>query len=128
LDLASRPELRHIANKVLLWRDRYDPPPEEASPELGQFPYLDAGYEFLPKSPADDYLSRIHAFNFMAFVSTGPHSTGISGHKHALPRVVRALVRRLFLEQEDGILAALRAYDDIDLTIPPGLMETHASD
>jgi FAD-dependent urate hydroxylase len=68
-------------------------------------------------------MSRVHAFNFAAFVSMGPHSTSISGHKHALPRLLRALVRRLLLEQEDGVVAALRAYDERDLTIPPGLLE-----
>jgi hypothetical protein len=48
----------------------------------------------------------------------GPHSTSISGPEYALPRLLRALVRRLFLEQEDGILDALRGYDELDLVIP----------
>jgi cation diffusion facilitator CzcD-associated flavoprotein CzcO len=123
LDLSVRPELRALAHRVTLWRDRFDPGPEEASAELGTFPYLGEGYEFLPRAPADKWMSRVHAFNFGAFVSMGPHSTSISGHKHALPRLLRALVRRLLLEQEDGVVAALRAYDERDLTIPPGLLE-----
>jgi len=60
----------------------------------------------------------VHAFKFAAFVSLGPHSTSISGHKYALPRLQRALVRRLLLEQQDGILDALHGYDEPDLTIP----------
>jgi cation diffusion facilitator CzcD-associated flavoprotein CzcO len=128
LDLAARPELRRIAHGVTLWRDRFDPVPEEMNGELGAFPYLGEGYEFLPRAPEDSWMSRVHAFNFAAFVSMGPHSTSISGHKHALPRLLRALERRLLLEQEDSILAALGAYDERDLTIPPGLLEevTHA--
>lgn len=47
----------------------------------------------------------------------GPHSTSISGHKHALPRLLRSLVRSLLLEQEDAIVGALRGYDEIDLVV-----------
>jgi cation diffusion facilitator CzcD-associated flavoprotein CzcO len=128
-DLSARPELRHLVSGITLWRDRFDPIPEEASSELGAFPYLGEGYEFIPRGPGDNWISRVHAFNFAAFVSMGPHSTSISGHKHALPRLLRALGRRLFLEQEDGVLAALRGYDEIELAIPPGLLkqeETYA--
>ena len=49
----------------------------------------------------------------------GPHSTSISGQKHALPRLLRALVRRLFLEQENTIISDLRAYDEQDIIVPP---------
>ena len=119
LDLAARPELQHLVPAIALWRDRYVP--DEPSAELAAFPYLDAGYEFLPRDPADDWVSRIHAFNFTSYVSMGPHSTSISGLKHALPRMVRALVRRLLAEQDDGVLAALRSYDEIDLVIPAGV-------
>lgn len=122
LDLSTRPELHHLAQGVTLWRDRFDPDPEETNAELGAFPYLDEGYEFLPRASADRWMSRVHAFNFAAFVSMGPHSTSISGQKHALPRLQRALVRRLLLEQEDGVITALRGYDERDLTIPPGLL------
>ncbi|HEY0185410.1 MAG TPA: NAD(P)/FAD-dependent oxidoreductase [Rhodopila sp.] len=122
LDLSVRPELRRLVRGITLWRDRFDPPPEEAHPDLGAFPYLGEGYELLPRDPRDGWMSRVHAFNFGAFVSMGPHSTSISGHKYALPRLLRALQRRLLLEQEDGVLAALGAYDELDLVIPPDLL------
>jgi cation diffusion facilitator CzcD-associated flavoprotein CzcO len=118
LDLQARPELRHMADGVVLWRDRFEPPPGEADPILGAYPYLNEGFGFIPRAPGDDWISRVYAFNYAAFVSAGPHSTSISGHKFAMPRLLRALVRRLFLEQEDGILDALRAYDELDLVIP----------
>jgi cation diffusion facilitator CzcD-associated flavoprotein CzcO len=117
LDLPARPELRGLADKVVLWRERFQPVAAEAHPDLDAFPYLGEGYEFQPRDPADAWVGRVHAFNFAAFVSMGPHSTSISGQKHALPRVVRALVRRLLLEQEEGIVAALRAYDEPDLIL-----------
>ncbi len=121
LDLSARPELRRLAAHVELWRDRFEPVSEEASPELGAFPYLGPGYEFLPRDPGNGWISRVHAFNFAAYVSHGPHSTSISGHKHALPRLLRALECRLLLDQEDGILAALHAYDERDLIVPAEL-------
>ena len=121
LDLSARPELRHIAHRIALWRDRYQPDTQEANAELGAFPYLSESYEFQPRDPRDSWMSRVHAFNFAAFVSMGPHSTSISGHKHALPRLLRGLERRLLLEQQDGVIAALRAYDEPELQVPFGL-------
>lgn len=122
LDLAARPELRNLVEGIALWRDRFDPVPEEENAELGAFPYLGEGYELLPRDAGQSWISRVHAFNFAAFVSMGPHSTSISGHKHALPRLLRSLERRLLLEQQDGVIAALRAYDERELTIPFGLL------
>jgi cation diffusion facilitator CzcD-associated flavoprotein CzcO len=117
LNLAARPELARLANRIVLWRDRFHPDPQEDHPDLGAFPYLSPGYAFQPLDPADDWITRIHAFNLTAFVSAGPHSTSISGQKHALPRLLRALVERLLLEQEDRILPDLRAYDEQDLIL-----------
>jgi hypothetical protein len=113
--------LGQLADRVVLWRDRFVPEPDEDHPDLGAFPYLSDGYAFQPRDPADAWVDRVHAFNFAAFVSAGPHSTSISGQKHALPRLLRALVRRLLLEQEDTILPALRAYDERDLIVEDGM-------
>jgi cation diffusion facilitator CzcD-associated flavoprotein CzcO len=119
LDLAARPELRNLAGRIVLWRDRYQPPPEDAYPDLGTYPYLAPGYELQPLDPDDEWISRVHAFNFAAAASMGPHSTSIAGQKHALPRLLRALVQRLFLEQQDSIISDLRAYDEQDIVVPP---------
>ena len=105
----------------MLWRDRFVSVAAEDHPDLGAFPYLSDSYGFLPRDPADAWVDRVHAFNFAAFVSAGPHSTSISGQKHALPRLLRGLVQRLLLEQEDTILPALRAYDERDLIVEEGL-------
>ena len=34
-DIAARPELRDFADRILLWRDRYTPPPEEQDDDAG---------------------------------------------------------------------------------------------
>jgi hypothetical protein len=61
--------------------------------------------------------------NFAPLVSAAPRSTSITGHEYALARLLRALVRRLFLEHQDGILDTLRAHDDLDLVIPAAQAE-----
>jgi cation diffusion facilitator CzcD-associated flavoprotein CzcO len=123
LDLAAHAELRRLAGRIVLWRDRYCPVAGEEAPELGAYPYVGEAYEFIPRDPADTWIGRVHAFNPASFVSAGPHSTSITGHKHALPRLLRALTKRLLLEQEDAVLPALRAYDEHDFVVAPELME-----
>ncbi len=111
IDLRLRPELDGIAQYIALWSDRFVPEPDEAHAALGQLPYLDKSYEFLEKAPgAAPWLSRIHAFNFSARPSMGPVSTGISGHRYAVPRLVRGITRSLFLEQADTLLPDLRGF------------------
>jgi cation diffusion facilitator CzcD-associated flavoprotein CzcO len=117
LDLASHPELRRLAGRVVLWRDRYTPVAGEENPELGTYPYLGEAYEFQPTDPADTWMRLVHAFNPASFVTAGPHSTSITGHKHALPRLLRALTKRLLLAQEDAVLDALRAFDEHDFIV-----------
>ncbi|BBE70918.1 NAD(P)-binding domain-containing protein [Oharaeibacter diazotrophicus] len=117
-DLAARPELRTLASRVALWSDRFAPPAEEADARLSALPYLDEGYGFVPRRLEDGWVGRVFAFNGLSTVSHGPHSTSISGHRHALPRVVRGVTRRLLLDHEEAVLADLHAYRADDLPIP----------
>lgn len=115
-DLALRPELDGIVDDIALWSDRFVPEADEAHPELGKLPYLGKSYEFLEKSPgATPWLSRIYAFNFSAMASMGPVSTGISGHRYAIPRIVRGITESLFLEQADTLLPNLRGFAEPEL-------------
>ncbi|MBP1860335.1 NAD(P)-binding domain-containing protein [Rhizobium herbae] len=118
VDLAVRPELRTIHDKVALWGERYTPQDGSEDARLARFPYLDGFYGFIPKDPGDAWVSRVFAFNSSSFVSHGPHSTSISGHKHAVPRLVRGVLRRLLLDREAVILPELKAYISADLPIP----------
>ncbi|MEN6543891.1 NAD(P)/FAD-dependent oxidoreductase [Parvibaculum sp.] len=124
VDYAARPELSALAPHVLRWKDRYTPPAGAEHALLGDFPYLGLSYEYLQREPGTaPWVERIFAFNFSGTVSMGPHSTSISGHRYALPRLIRGVVRRLFLEQEEHIIPDLIAYKDIDLVIPPHLRQ-----
>lgn len=118
-DLAARPEFGPLAAKVLLWSERYTPPPELAHDVLGRYPYLREDYGLVARDPADaDAIERIQAYSFAAYVSQGPHSTSVSGHKHSLPRLVRGVTRALLAEQTDTLVADLQAYAEPELVIP----------
>ena len=108
LDLAKRPELGPFAGEIARWRDRFTPAPDEEHPTLGSFPYLDPHYAFREKTPGRaPWLERLYAFNFSAIVSMGPHSTSISGHKYSVPRLVRGITCKLFVDQTDWLMGAL---------------------
>jgi cation diffusion facilitator CzcD-associated flavoprotein CzcO len=118
-DLGARPELRSLTDGIALWSDRYVPPAALARPLLGRFPYLGEDYRLLARGPEHaDTLGRIHAYSFAAYVSQGPHSTSVSGHKYSLPRLVRGITRGLLAEQTDALLGDLRAYAEPELVIP----------
>jgi cation diffusion facilitator CzcD-associated flavoprotein CzcO len=118
VDLAARPELKSLAPKVACWRHRHCPAPGEEHAALGAHPYLGAHYEFEPLDPAEAWIRRVFAFNGSAFVSQGPHSTSNSGHKHAVPRLLRGVTRALFLAEAPLLFAQLQAYDAPDLVLP----------
>ena len=118
IDMAGIAALRSMTPAIALWADRFAPPDGEDDALLGSYPYLGPTYAFTPRFPgAADWVERVFAFNQLSYVSQGPHSTSISGHKWAVPRVVRGIGERLFLDSEDGIVDALRAYDEPDLIL-----------
>jgi cation diffusion facilitator CzcD-associated flavoprotein CzcO len=118
VELEARLELRSLVLAILRWRDRFDPPADEQDARLATLPYLDDHYAFLPRTADDGWVSRVFCFNSASYLSHGPHSTSISGHRHCVPRVVRGVTALLFREQETSYLAKLKAYNVIDLPIP----------
>ncbi len=117
VDLSARPELQSLRDRIALWGDHYTPPETEQDAQLAKFPYLDRHYGFVPRDPSDVWISKVFAFNSSSYLSHGPHSTSISGHKHAVPRLVRGVLRRLLLDQEETLVANLKAYTSPDLPI-----------
>ena len=93
-----RPEFADFARHILLWRDRYTPPTDEADPFFGAHPYLGPGNEFAEKSPgAATYLKDIHCFNPAGFVSFGVPVGDVPSMKRGHPTVVAQISRDLFL-------------------------------
>jgi FAD-dependent urate hydroxylase len=97
-----RPEFAEFARHILLWRDRYMPPPNEADPFLGAHPYLGPGHEFLEKEPGSaPYLKDIHVFNPAGFVTFGVPVGDVPSMKRGHPAVTAAISRDLFLADLD---------------------------
>jgi len=97
-DLAARPELADFHQEVLLWRDRFVPPVEDADPYLGAHPYLGAGHEYLEKVPGTaPYLRDIHVQNPAGFVSFGLPIGDIPSMKRDIPTIVGRISSDLFL-------------------------------
>jgi FAD-dependent urate hydroxylase len=93
-----RPEFADFARHILLWRDRYTPPPNEADPFLGAHPYLGPGNEFMEKTPGEaPYLKDIHCFNPAGFVSFGVPIGDVPSMKRGHPTVTAQISRDLFL-------------------------------
>lgn len=117
VDLESRPELEKLAPLVQRWSDVFSPAAGDEDTTLGALPYLDDGYGFVPKDPTDSWVRSVFAFNACSMVSHGPHSTSISGHRHAMPRLCRGVTRRLFVDHRPDTVARLRAYRSDDLPV-----------
>ncbi len=115
INMEARPEYRTLAPLVARWGDRFSPPAGEEHEINAAHPYLGPTYAFQPRERGADWVERVFAFNALGFVSQGPHSTSISGHRHAVPRVLRGITTKLFLDQEAGLVDRLQAYDEHDL-------------
>jgi cation diffusion facilitator CzcD-associated flavoprotein CzcO len=97
-----RPEFGDFARHILLWRDRFAPPPDEEDSVLGAHPYLGPGNEFLEKTPgAAPYLNDIHCFNPAGFVSFGVPIGDVPSMKRGIPTVTAQISRDLFLADFD---------------------------
>ena len=102
VDPQARPELADFAHEILRWRDRYEPPPDEADPYLGAHPYLGGGHEYLEKTPgAAPFLRDIHVHNPAGFVSFGWPEGDVPSMRRGVPAIVGRISRDLFLADLD---------------------------
>jgi cation diffusion facilitator CzcD-associated flavoprotein CzcO len=102
IDPHARPELADFAGRILLWRDRYSPPPDEADPYLGAHPYLGAGHEYLEHAPGTaPYLGDIHVHNPAGFVSFGWPEGDVPSMRRGVSAIVARISRDLFLADLD---------------------------
>ena len=98
VDPQARPELADFADRILLWRDRFAPPPGEEDDYLGAHPYLGAGQEYLEKLPGSaPWLSDIHVHNPAGFVSCGWPVGDVPSMKRGVAAVTARISRDLFL-------------------------------
>lgn len=117
VDLMVRPDHENFAHAVQRWRDHLDPLAVSEFPESARFPYLGAGFEFLPHPEAKgyDWVRRIHAFNWGCAISHGPLAGDIPGLRVGVERLCQAIVSRLFNDDFESHKAALMNFDDREL-------------
>jgi cation diffusion facilitator CzcD-associated flavoprotein CzcO len=97
VDPSARPELADFAGEILLWRNRFTPPADEADDFLGAHPYLGTGHEYLEKTPGNaPFLRDIHVQNPAGFVSFGVPVGDVPSMKRGLPAVTQRISRDLF--------------------------------
>lgn len=101
-DPHTRAELRTLAPLVARWADRYAPPAALRDDLLARTPYLGADFEFVPTSegPADAWVERVHVFSAAAGLSFGYPIGDVQSLAPEIPRLVAALSRDLFLDDE----------------------------
>jgi FAD-dependent urate hydroxylase len=115
VDLADRPELDGIREKIALWRDRYAPP-DGTSAELGLYPYLGDGFEFTERQDGEaPYLRDIHCFNFGAALSQGLISGDVPGMQLGATRLAARISEDLFVGSIERIKTALQAAEEPEL-------------
>jgi FAD-dependent urate hydroxylase len=102
VDPRARPELADFSGDILLWRDRYQPPPDEEDPYLGAHPYLGVGHEYLERlEGAAPFLGDIHVHNPAGFVSFGWPEGDVPSMKRGIPAIAAGISRDLFLADLD---------------------------
>jgi FAD-dependent urate hydroxylase len=103
VDPCARPELADFADRILLWRDQYVPPADQADPFLGSHPYLGQGHEYLEKTPGQaPFLRDIHVHNPAGFVSFGLPIGDVPSMRRDIPLVTASISRDLFLADLDS--------------------------
>ena len=111
VDLSRNPELAGFADRVALWRDRYQPPAGEENPWIDGFPWLGAGFELTEREPGTaPFLKDIHVFTFGGWLSNGLSGGGMNGLRFAVPRLVAGLTRGLFVDDAERHFRRLADY------------------
>jgi cation diffusion facilitator CzcD-associated flavoprotein CzcO len=101
---------------VLLWRDVYAPPAEEAHPDLGLFPYLTPSFAFRERAPgAAPWLGQVHCFNYGSTLSMGKVSGDIPAVSDGAAFLARALSAELYAEDIDRHWRGLVDYSKPEL-------------
>ena len=99
----ARTEFGDAAGDILLWRDVYTPPADEANADLGRFPYLADDFTFREKVPGRRRGSaNVYCFNYGATASLGKVSGDIPGVSEGAAWLARAIAATLYARGRRG--------------------------
>ena len=116
VDLARRPELARLHDRIALWADRISPQEALRHPEAARYPYLGPGLELVERTPGTaPGLGRIHCFNAGSTMSHAAVAGDIPGLAFGANRLSRAIARSLFAASAEVLQGALHAHDDREL-------------
>ncbi|ANF56663.1 NAD(P)-binding domain-containing protein [Halotalea alkalilenta] len=111
IELEARPELAALTPMIARWRDRFTPPAELESVELGAFPWLGDGFQFTERTPGSaPALANLHAFNYGATLSLGKVSGDIPAISVGAAWLAQSIAADLYREDIDQHWQALLAY------------------
>jgi len=109
IDITCRLELRPHSELIALLRDHYLDPDRDNEMMLLAYPYLGSGVEFSEKVPGTaSWLKNIHLFTFGATMSFGPSRSSINAMKFAVPHLVNAITKDLFLDDINSHFRSLK--------------------
>jgi FAD-dependent urate hydroxylase len=116
VDLAQRPELAHLYDKVALWADRVSAEEAALHRAEAQHPYLGPGFELIERTPGSvPGLSHLHCFNAGSTMSHAAVAGDIPGLAFGANRLSRTIASSLFTASADVLQQALHAHDDREL-------------
>ncbi len=118
IDYAKRPEFSEITDRALPWGEAYSPPEGQANAGLAISPYLGNAFQFTPRpgQTEDAWLSYVHCFSFPSLLSHGKINSGMPSINEGATTLVNGIVRSLFTEDREELLAQFHGYDKSELT------------
>lgn len=111
VDLAGAPLFAEVADRVALWRDRFEPARAGQRPHLGSYPWLGDGFELQERDAGPGPLNRVHLLNHAASLSFGAVASDIPAISAAAERLASRIVAHVFAEGFAGHLGYLRAWE-----------------
>ena len=120
IDLRHSKELSPHAHLIALWSDKFKRTrKEDGESNLLSYPYLGDGFQFLERLPGSaPWLKNVHLFSFGSTMSFGPSGSSINAMKFAVPRLVHAITRDLFLEDIDHHFESMTSYKLPEFSLP----------
>jgi FAD-dependent urate hydroxylase len=116
IDWSLRPEFRHIAQHILVWSERYQPPPSEPDQELADSPVLGPAFEFQEKTAGScPGLSHVHCFCYPATLSHGALAGDIPNISDGARRLAAGIASHFYREDFEQHFANLKAYAEPEL-------------
>lgn len=127
IDAHNRPELRDVADNIMLWKDAYDPPEGLSDIWLITYPYLTRDLRFVEKEPGKTpVLNNIYCFNYGATVTNAHSGASLSGIRYGMPPMIHGLTYSLWMDDEQTHFEKTRDWSEIDTD--PSPLEGHIID